>query len=320
MSNVDIDLLKLIRKADKHPFRPFIKYARYKKFFSDFGIKLKNCLVLPGVNIILLVDRKSSVVYRCSLNKLGHTAVLRNYEFLQSSEMSNVPKPCGLWQKGSIAVSAESLVNGRHLRADEVDAEVINTIFDQLYSVYRQNMVVVNFDINKWFAEYDYFLQYYNGLWVDKLHKLKEIIIQRLVLAQHVGDNKVANTRIHGDLTFRNIVLNGDKFAFLDFDRWGVDFPEFDIFLFHIDNLTHREKSVTYKVFFTYIMQFVKGRRDVSAIETFYDVNTEFNINKRFENDIKNLFLYRTLVHILQSFDNRESQPLRLLDEILYEF
>lgn len=320
MSRSGTNLLKAIHEADKHPFKTLVGYAKYRKLFLDCGIKLKNCEVSLGVNIILLIDKKGSIVYRCSLNKLGHTAILRNYDFLQSLRINDAPRPLGLWRKGDIAISTESFVEGKKLRVDEVDAEVTKRIFGRLYPVYCQNIVGVNFDIKEWFGKYDYLLSCYNPAWVNKLNKLKEMIIERSVFSRNGVNNQVANTSIHGDLTFRNIMLNGDRVVFLDFDRWGVDFPEFDVFLFYIDSLTHRQTPVTYETFLTHLIQFIKGRMNVPEIETLYNVNPEFNVNRRFDRDIRNLFLYRTLVHILQSFDNRESRPLRLLDRIVNEF
>lgn len=320
MSRSGTNLLKAIHRADKHPLKTLIGYAKYRKLFLDCGIKLKNCEVSLGVNIILLIDKKGLIVYRCSLNKLGHTAILRNYDFLQSSRIDDAPQPLGLWRKDDIAISAESLVDGEGLRADEVDTKVTKRIFGRLYPIYRQYKIVINFDVDKWFRAYDYFLSCYNPLWVDKLNTLREMIVERLAFSRQRKNNHVANTCIHGDLTFRNVVLGGDRVVFIDFDRWGVDFPEFDIFLFYIDSLTHRQTPVTYETFLTHVIQFIKGRMNVPEIETLYNVNPEFKVNRRFDRDIRNLFLYRTMVHILQSFDNKESRPLRLLDRIINEF
>jgi hypothetical protein len=314
------NLLRTIHKANKHPLKTLVGYVRYRKLFSDCGIELKNCEISLRVNIILLINKKKLIVYRCSLNRLGHIAISRNYDFLQSSKVCDAPQPRGLWHKGDVIVSAESLVAGERLRPDEVDAKITEKIFGQLYSIYRQYKVVIDFDVDKWFGEYDYFLRCYSPLWVDRLNVLREMIVERSAFSRQRKNNHVANTCIHGDLTFRNVILSGDRVVFIDFDRWGVDFPEFDIFLFYIDNLTHRQTPVKCETFFTHIIQLIKGQMNVPEIETLYNVNPEFEVNRQFDQDIRNLFLYRTLVHILQSFDNREGRPLRLLDKIVNEF
>ncbi len=155
-----------------------LKCLRYKKFFLEVGIDLKNCDKYFGVNIILLLDIDKSVVYRCSLNGLGYIAILKNYDFLQDLKVDNIPAPLGLWQKNVAVISAESLIQGHKLQVSDIDIEMTRKILKQLRPLYVKNIIKVNFDFENWAKKYNHFLSYYNSLWIEKLAQIKEKIIK----------------------------------------------------------------------------------------------------------------------------------------------
>lgn len=313
-----LNILKILYEKDKRFLKAFLDLVKYKKLFLEAKIKLENCNIVLGVNIILLLNKKDSVVYRCSLNRCGYIAVLRNHGVLTDLESDNIPKPRGLWKDDNFALSAESLVQGDKLKTTDVDPGLTTKILRRLRPIYKDNIVRSNFSLEDWFKRCDYLLEYYNPLWEEKLHKLSEVIIKKSDFSAK-KDKEVMNTRIHGDLTFRNIMLNGKGVVFFDFDRSLIDFPEFDIFLFCIDSLTYRKGLITYDAFFDYIIQFINGRIDFPEILEFYNLNREFSINRRFDKDIRRLFIYRMLVLILQTFNKRQQEPLKLLDKVINE-
>ncbi len=296
-----------------------LKYFRYKNFFLEVGVDLKNCDKYFGVNIILLLDIDKSVVYRCSLNGLGYIAILKNYDFLQDLKVDNIPAPLGLWQKNGAVISAESLMQGNKLQVSDIDIEMTRKILKQLRPLYVKNIIKVNFDFENWAKKYNHFLSYYNSLWIEKLAQIKEKIIKNFRFLEDGKNREVINSDIHGDLTFRNIITNEEKLFFLDFDRSEINFPELDIFLFCIDTLTYKKGTLTYNSFFNNIIDFINEKIDFHEIGIFYDLNKEFEANRQFDKHIKYLFLYRMLILILQVFDIQDRQPAKLLDKILYE-
>lgn len=313
-----LDIAKILYSKNRHILRVFLDLAGYRKLFLESEIDLKNCEMSLGMNIILLLNKKGAIAYRCSLNKFGYTAILRNHDFLNNVKIDIVPLPRGLWKRNNIVIGAESLMYGKKLKAEDIDGKVITKVLEQLRFIHKNNIIKVRFDSEEWFKKSNYFLPYYNPLWIKKLNIFREEIIKKSCFFQKSGA-EVVNTRIHGDLTFRNIMLNGKDIVFLDFDRSDIDFPEFDLFLFCTDNLTHRKRLVDYDRFFDNIMEFVRGKIVFSECELFYNMNPEFGINKNNFLAIKYLFLYRTLALILQAFDKRDYLPLRLLDKVIYE-
>ncbi|NQS88436.1 hypothetical protein HQ584_01405, partial [Patescibacteria group bacterium] len=224
-------LLRILYKEDKYILKALVRYINYKKFFSNIKINIKDCEIFAGVNIILLSDRKRSLVYRCSLNRLGHIAILRNYDFLEKSKIDNIPDFRGLWEKDGIVISSETFIHGSRLDPQLIDLETTEKIFRQLGGFYRENLVKISFNLKEWFEKYSYLTFYYNPLWIKELKKLEAIIIDKSISFKEENE-LVVNTCIHGDLTFRNILAKEGRFSFIDFDRSDINFPEFDLFLF----------------------------------------------------------------------------------------
>ena len=104
--------------------------------------------------------------------------------------------------------------------------------------------------------KYDHLFIYCPQDWIDKLSIIKNSIKN---IIEHIsGDNTFSAvfTIIHGDLTYRNILINS-KVEFIDFDRSEITFPEFDLFLFLVDLHTYKQfREPTYEQIFNNIFEF----------------------------------------------------------------
>lgn len=287
-------------------------YFEYKKLFADVGLELGQCELIDGVNIVLLVDRKRSIVYRCALNALGREGIINNYKFLTESKIEGIPAPIALVNKGGAVVSAERFLPGKPVGVN--DQERFSAIMDQLSSCYKVNLVQVEFDVRKWFEHYDRYLYFIDPVYAQKLAGLKVKLIKKWPS----GHQAAVHTYIHGDLTFRNILVEGSKIFFFDFDRSCIDFPEFDALLFHLDLLTHQTGRSSYDVFLDHLAQFAHGKADVPLLEGFYDRNPAFAGNTHIQG-LKYLFLYRALIFGLYDLNNKEKFNLNRFDKLLQE-
>lgn len=64
-----------------------------------------------------------------------------------------------------------------------------------------------------------------------------------------------STTLIHGDLTHRNVLVAGGALHFIDGDRSGVSFPEFDVWLLLADSLVHAKGGVSHREFIQLLMK-----------------------------------------------------------------
>ena len=313
----DLSLLRIFYKEKRSLAPAFIDYFKHQRSLSDFNVAVKNCEILHGVNIVLLIDRQRAVVYRYALNALGRAGIVNNFKFLTNSKLDGIPVPIKLLlEDDHRGISAESFMPGRPLKAGDVNDGCFGAVLGRLFSFYRANVVHVEFEISAWFKQYEHFLLHIHPVHTQKLTRLKEILIKKW---HSDGRIKAARTYIHGDLTFRNVLVDGNRILFFDFDRSAIDFPEFDVPLFYFDQRTHQNRIASYDVYFDYIMQFIRGETDVKFLEDFYKINPVFSGNKQMAQMIRCLFLYRALLFSLYDLNEKDGSALNRFDRILHE-
>jgi len=294
-------------------------YKKCAKLFSYIGVGLEKCDIHVSANCLLLFCKEKRTVYRYPVNKFGYADILRNYYFLLNSKLENIPKLLGVWQFGGVIITAESFEKGERVRIQDTDDVFFLKVLSNLRNLYTQKIVSENFDFAKEVSSYDNVLEDYNSFWVRKLRVIKNIIlIKNNSLKIKIGKS-VRKTRIHGDLTYNNLLLSKDSILFIDFCRSGLNFPEFDTYLFTIYNITYSRKRVRYDTLFNDIIQFVNKKTNISQVDLFYQLNGEFLTNREIELSLRLVFLYRIVVLTMQNFSPKESAALKLLDFIKME-
>ena len=108
--------------------------------------------------------------------------------------------------------------------------------------------------------------------------------IQKIKTARDNIKNKIASfntdthfeviyTKIHGDFTFRNILVNS-RIEFIDFDRSEFNFPEIDLFLFLNILQTYKQcKKPNYNLLFDNIFDYIDKNTVCNQVEKFYELN-----------------------------------------------
>ena len=111
--------------------------------------------------------------------------------------------------------------------------------------------------------------------------------------------------QIHGDLTYRNIVSYNKNNYYFDLDRSELSFPEFDLFMLHIDTKMVLEDMVSYKNSLKYAESLFENHEVSKHIQLFYKVSPEYSTNQKYYSIIVNLFYVRVLAYIFSdaSFD-----------------
>jgi len=313
----NLELSKMLYRGNESIINASFNYIKYKRLLSKCNIRLENCKIFFRTNNILLFDTKKDQVYRCSLNKFGYRDNIKNYNFLVNSKLNNIPKPIALWEKNNIAISVEKFMKGKKVNLQDIDSKFILNIIRQMKTLYSKSNILIDFNITKTLCSYDYLMPYYNTLCVNKLKEIKKIIIQKNNTTQISKKRKAVNALIHGDLTYRNMLLNNDQIILCDFCRSEISFPEFDIYLFAIDKITYSNKPINYTTFFDNIINFINDEIKIPELEIFYNINNEFKINKEMEKILRYLFLYRMTILTLQNFKTRDSFQIKILDNII---
>lgn len=287
------------------------------KMLSKCGVDLQSCDTIVSINKMIFIDKIKGIVYRCSTNELESIGIGNNYNYIVSSKFSNIPKPISIQKNDDLIISAESLLVGTQIDIQDVTSEMFAEIIRQINPLYNINRSIQHFNLQNELNSYDKYFEYYCSLWVDKLVKIKHLIISSIDLPR-MDEMYVCKTLIHGDLTYRNILLTNDKFLFYDFDRSEISYPEFDIYLFYIDWLTHIDKP-KYEVFFSNIFKFIHNEIDISSVGVLDYDNPNFKMNLDIAAHLKFIFLYRMIVLSLQNFNSNSTYPIKVLNMIINE-
>ena len=333
-------------------FKKMIKFIKYSytiiKYFPEyrfdiFGVLFKyilhliiiirinainnDCDYYVGNNVVVIVNNRMNIVYRIPLNAYGNSRICNNYEFLlKYRKYLLTPKAINLFHSGSnylnnkVVFSSESKLKSKLIQAPNINNDTFADIFNQLSVIYEYNyntsIVTTDLIMNK----YDHLFIYCPQDWIDKLSIIKNNIKNIIGSISEDSTFSAVLTIIHGDLTYRNILINS-KVEYIDFDRSEITFPEFDLFLFLVDLHTYKQfREPTYEQIFNNIFNFIKNDNMTKEIEMFYGLNNKFYENKKILPIIKYYFFYRTLIYTLLNFRFYVSEPVTILNKCIYKF
>lgn len=295
---------------------PFLNLPLYKLLIlpRDYcsalrsrGIRLHCCEVLVGYDMLIVIDRKKELVHRCSYNETGCKNAKNNYTFLKTSGFDKCPEAISFSKINDDVISTERLLKGTFLRVEQWNDNIINELFCSLKELYLKNIVCQRFDLEAEFGKYDSVLERYPSEWAGRVLEIKAKI-KRLLNGNHAGD-KVYKTMIHGDLTYRNVLISDGKTMCIDFDRSDISYPEFDFYSFITDLKTHRTGMPTFELFFDKIFELISNKPFLSDTIDYYKMFHDFKDNEAFEMEIKLLFVYRTMVYLLLYFVGVAREP-----------
>ena len=317
-------IIKFFPESRFDIFGVIFKYILHLIIIIRINANNNDCDYYVGTNVAVIVNNRTNIVYRIPLNAYANSLICKNYDFLlKYSKYLLIPKAINLFHTGSkylnnkIVFSSESKLRSKLIQAHNIDNETFTEIFKQLSVIYEHNhttsIVTVDLIMNK----YDHLFIYYPQNWIEKLLIIKNSIKN---IIGHISDDNTFSsvfTIIHGDLTYRNILIN-QKIEFIDFDRSEITFPEFDLFLFLVDLHTYKQyHEPTYEQVFNNIFNLLKNDNMTKEIEMFYGLNNKFYENKKILPIIKYCFFYRTLIYTLLNFRFYLSEPITILNKCI---
>ena len=244
-------------------------------------------------NQLLLIDNAKRAVIRCSLNNVGNSEIRNNVEFLIQHPHPAFPAVNFMPAMRNRLISGESLLSGATPTPQEVSEDLIRgtiaVLNDALYNRYK---IESKFNAKAELDSYEELLVSHPSHVRAMMSEIRNELDARLESMTAM----VRKTRIHGDLTYRNIVVSDRMIGICDWSRSGIGFPEFDVYLLVIDARTYSSHTVTFPLFFQSILDFFNAQADVEEVGILYKLNPDFEVNQSVDKGLRALFLYRMLV------------------------
>ena len=300
------------------------KYILHLLILHKIHVLKDKCDVIVGTNTVVIVNNTIDIVYRIPLNNYASSGIYNNYNFLvKYQNILSIPNAICLNHKGTrylnnkMFYSCESKLKSNILSANEINNEKIAFIFYEISIFYKitQKSMIVN--INDIMDNYDSLLIDCPQKWIARLFVIKYNIKNKIASFNTDTHFEVIYTKIHGDFTFRNILVNS-RIEFIDFDRSEFNFPEIDLFLFLNILQTYKQcKKPNYNLLFDNIFDFILKNTVCNQVEKFYELNKAFRANKKILPIIKYCFFYRTLIHVILNFRFYDPEPDAILEKCL---
>ncbi len=272
-----------------------------KSFYDAVGkfLDFRNIEVFISYNNLVAVNREKKQVYRMSFNKIGSFNLKNNYAALKNIQGILTPKPLSINESGNIVVTTETLLPGKPIGVGQAEG-LAKDIFRELANFYKNNKQSSEFNLEAELSNFEAIKNYYPAVWNEQL-----TIIRNKILDQAINRGKFTaiKTLIHGDLTYKNILVNEGHFSFFDFDRSAVSFMEFDVWLFEVHRQTYLEKP-SYELLLGKTALLISDKLQIAHII----------FNKPIEKQLKYLFFYRMLILSLQNFKAEDPAAIKLLN------
>ncbi len=215
-------------------------------------LKLDCISVIKKSRIIVIKDVCAGLIYKYSY-KDSIREIQNNYSALMSVENLDSPK-CIHLIKGKVGVfSSERLINAKEFFLSDFSSNIYsNSIFKSIcvklqeYHFYTLKKVKINI-INE-MSQYDFLIEKENIKAFDDVRS-------NLISVFNLNNYKhVYKAKIHGDVTYRNILKSNKDIYFIDFERAAFDFPEFDYLNFILDFNVHSTVKTSYRDYIDYLV------------------------------------------------------------------
>jgi len=217
------------------------------------GVKLECISVIKKSRIIVIKDTCKGLIYKYSY-KDSIREIQNNYAALKRVKKLSSPKyTCFI--TGEVGVlSVEELISGKEIILSNLNPNIYSdTIFRNicttLQDYHSQTLKQVKSSIISEINQYDFLVDEGN------LSTFNEIKKKLLFLYKLKDEVIVTKAQIHGDITYRNILVNNQKLIFIDFERASFDFPEFDYLNFILDFNVHASKKTSYRNYIDYLVR-----------------------------------------------------------------
>jgi thiamine kinase-like enzyme len=215
-------------------------------------LRLRCISVVKKNRIIVIKDTCSGLIYKYSY-KDSIREIQNNYSTLKNVKNLSSPK-CINFIKGRVGVlSSEETINAQEIFLSDLDPNIYSdstfkNICTTLQKYHSKTLKQVELYKVDEMNQYDFLIDKGNR---DAFNKVKNNLTSLYKLKDSLT---VCKARIHGDITYRNILVNNQKLFFIDFERASFDFPEFDYLNFILDFHFHSTPKTSYRNYIDYLV------------------------------------------------------------------
>lgn len=212
-----------------------------------------------------------------------------HYNFINNSHLNIFPSSIAYKNTAKFIQIKESLQKGHPLTINDVSPETLHCILKTLSPFYKDHIVKQNFNIKNDLTKYNHHLST-----IDSSVSEKILGLQALISKIIVSKSQTVISRIHGDLTFRNIIQHNGDFLFVDFEQSEVTFPEYDYLNFLSDQQVYQSNHPSYEKYFEILITFLFKKENI--LTEFYRALPLFKQNEAMSSNILLLFINRFLI------------------------
>ena len=256
------------------------------------------------------VNEGRRAILKCCWTKWNKIMAGQNHDFIRNSDFPGFPSSSYRCHLGFLHIYLEELMWGKPVVIQETPFEMIAKSISNLSEFYQKNSSIVSFDFRSELHKYHELLVNLPVVIYEEMLSLRNLIDLQL---PEVARLKVG--KIHGDLTFRNILVAGNQLHFIDFEQTECSLPEFDYLTLRLDWEVYQSQRVTYEKYFKFLI----GYFEENALEGFYQQCPFYrDCNSEYSKEILLLFIYRFLVYRINCNLNNETDRVLLILNYLY--
>jgi len=240
--------------------------GRDKSIFSFFhSLDKKNLFVIKKSRIIVIKDDHNKRIYKYSFNDSARE-IRNNFLALKDTEKLLSPKSIQIIEGVHGVLSVEELIDAKEISLKDLKSNIFE---DSLYakvcvmlnSFHTNTLEKVNINIIDEINQYDFLVRKKD---IFGFNKVKDSLFSMCDFDKY---KPACKARIHGDVTHRNILKKNQEIYFIDFERAGFEFPEFDFINFVLDFNMHNKRDTSYKSYICYLLKVYLEKEYISIFD-----------------------------------------------------
>lgn len=227
------------------------------------------------------------------------------------NDQKHVPQSLRFFQCSRFTWSEESFSDGSVIVSDKNTPLLdVDVMFDRMVDFYKPATTGTFESLKEKLNHHEKFSRFLTSEIVEYYKSNIQVRLEEHI--QKSANKSVVLSKIHGDFTYRNILLLENKDIFLfDFDRSVTSFPEFDYISYVVDRKLRETGEIKYEALFKVILELCILEKP--QINGFYERFPNFSTNSEFLDEIYMLFANRLIFFSLLNLRNQSSRAMDLM-------